>query len=366
MNLLSAVSVADAVEALNVAVTGLLPAVDNADFAPDISVNPVKTHPAGIGGYIGLHQTPVGAIHARRLKAQVVIRVKAESLAALSGSESLVANALIGANPANLRSQGIYRISRDTEFGEIYQGVDQGLDVAAGKDIRFDIDFEFQQPPKSPEGLIDSISSDLLLNTGDGSPRVLYQADFDSDPLTDFTPIDDSSTSSGPGNWLFNSTLGRIEQNADISGGSNAFNASKRGTYLLLSSTAVAEAPQNCLLQAEVGADSGGIGLVFNFQDIDNFYFFIMSLPTPYRFLGKKIGGSFSFLDSGGQDNGNAYSPGDHSLRLIQQNGEFELAVDHTPVLQGREDTLPTPGSVGFLSRNSATARFQSLRWLGL
>jgi len=360
------ISVAETIQALNTAVMGLLPPPASPSLTPDVMVNPIKTHPSGIGGYVGLHQTPMGEIHARRLKAQVVVRVKADTLADLGITESAVTNALIGANTTHLRSQGIHRITHDTDFGQVFQGIEDGLTVAAGKDIRFDIDFEYQRLPDAPSGRISEVPLDMLLHATDNPARLLYGKEFDTDPLAAFSAFDDAPTSNGPGSWGYNASAGRIEQTSEISGGSNPFNPSKRGTYLVLQPSTVPTLPDNWLLHAEIGADGGGIGLVFNFQDIDNYCFFIMNLPTPYRFLGKKSGGSFSFLDNSGQDNGNAYSAGDHSLRLLQQNGELELAIDHTPVMSARENTQPPAGSVGFLSRNSATARFRSLRWLGL
>lgn len=62
------VPVAKAVETLILAVTGLLPPPVSPALAPDILINPVKTHPSGIGGYVGLHPAPFGEIHARWLR----------------------------------------------------------------------------------------------------------------------------------------------------------------------------------------------------------------------------------------------------------------------------------------------------------
>jgi hypothetical protein len=331
-----------------------------------VFVNPVKSHPTGIGGYVGLNKSPVGEIHACSLKAQVVIRIKADNLIDLGNTESTITNTLVSADRTQLRSQGIHRICRDTDFSQFYKGASDGLDAKVGKDIRFDIDFEFQRPPDTPSGLISTVPLDLLLQATNHPAKMLYGEDFDSDPLTDFSSLDDAPVSNGPSAWSFDSVEDQVRQSSNISGGSNAFNPNKRGSYLVLQPSLVSTLPDNWLLHAELGADSGGIGVVFNFQDIDNFYFFIMSLPTPYRLLGKKSGGSFSFLDSGGQDNGNAYSPGNHTLRLIQQNGEFELAIDQIPIMSAHENVQPPSGSIGFLSRNSASARFQSLRWLAL
>lgn len=360
------VTVSDAVQALNLAVSGLLPPPANPDLAPDILINPVKSHPAGIGGYIGLHPSPFGEIHSRRLKAQVVVRVKADTLADLSVAENSITNALVAANRSALRSQGIYNITRDTSFGQVYTGPDDGITVAAGKDIRFDIDYEYQRLPDAPEGVIEELPLDMLLQETDGKAKLIYSAEFDSDPLASFTVIDDPQTNSGPSNWIYNDALDQIEQTTNIRGGSNGYNASKRGTCLVLQPAIAPTPPTDWLLYAEIGADAGGIGLVFNFVDINNYHFFIMNRPFQYRFLGRRSAGTFSFLAEGGQDDTTGYQSGDFSLRLIQQHGELQLAIDNTPVFTGRENDIPPAGRVGFFCRNSPTARFRSLRWIAL
>lgn len=358
-------TVAEAIQALNTALSGLLPPVAGPQFTPDVLINPVKSHPAGIGGYVGLNSDPVGEVHARRLQAQVVVRIKADSLATLSGTESAVTNALVGANQTLLRTQGIYRITRDTDFGQVLAAAD-GLEVAAGKDIRFDVDFEYRRLPTQAEGVIDSVPLDLILNSIGGQPRSLFESDFTQDPLGRFNIFDDSPTSGGPSAWSHDAARARVLQTSAIGGGSNAFNANKRGSYLVLQPSQVSALPANFLLYAELGADSGGIGLVFNFQDVDNYFFFIMSQPTPYALIGRKQAGNFTFLDQGGQLNGSSYSPGEHSIRLVQQNGQIDIAIDQIALLSARENISPAAGSIGFLSRNSASARFHSLRWLAL
>ena len=360
------VSVAEAVQALSLALHGLLPPPADPALAPDILVNPVKTHPAGIGGYVGLHLSPFGEVHARRLKAQVVVRVKADTVSDLTAAESAVTNALVAANPISLRTQGILRLTRDTSFGSAGVGSEGGITVGAGRDLRFDVDFEYRRLPDAPAGVLDELPLDVLVHRTDGVPRQLFVADFDHDPLAAFAIADDPTATAGPSNWSYNPTLGRIEQSSGIRGGSNAFNPNKRGTCLVLLPSIAATPPADFVLHAELGADSGGIGIVFNFLDLDNYHFFLMNRPAPYRFLGRREGGTFSFLTVGGQDDTTGYAAGDHRLRLIQQQGELELAIDSRPVLGAREDVMPPAGRVGFLCRSCPTARFRSLRWIGL
>jgi hypothetical protein len=359
-------TVADAVQALNSAVSALIPPPADPAHTPDILINPVKTHPAGIGGYVGMHPSPLGEIFSRRLKAQVVVRVKADSVADLSAAEITVTSALVAADQTRLRSQGIYQISRDTGFGEVFTAIDDGIDTGVGKDIRFDVDYEYTRLPDAPSGVIEELPLDLLLKETDSEPRVLYDEDFDTDPLAVFTAIDDPEPQGGPSNWIYNDIDGRVEQTSTIRGGSNLFNASKRGTCLVLQASIVPAAPTDWVLYAEIGAEVGGIGVVFNFVDIDNYHYFVMNRESLYRLCGKRVNGTFSFLDAGGQDDGNGYEPGDYSLRIIQQNGELQIAIDNQPIFTASEDTPPPAGSVGFFCRNSPTARFRSLRWIAL
>jgi hypothetical protein len=361
------VSVADAVQALNAAVSGLLPPPTSAALAPDILINPLETHASGIGGYVGLHPAPLGEIHARRLKAQVVVRVKANTIADLSLAESVVTNALVAASPTLLRSQGIFRVSRDTAFGQVYLGADDGVAVVAGKDIRFDVDYEYRRLPDAPAGVIDDLPLDLLLQETGNAPRLLYGADFHTDPLAAFAVIDDAQIAGGPGDWSYDPASRQVEQTTGARGGNNnGASANKRGTSLVLRPSVAPLLPSDWVLHAEIGARRGGIGLVFNFVDSDNYHFFIMNRPAAYRFIGKRVSGAFSFVDVGARDNTTGYAAGDYRIRLIQQHGEFHLAIDNTPVLSGRDDSAPPAGRVGFFCRSCPTARFRSLRWIGL
>jgi len=264
------VPVSDAVTALGTTVSDLLPVPASPALAPEVTVNLLKTPLSGIGGYVGLHPSPHGEIQARRLYARVVVRVKANDVEDLAAAESAATLALVGANPLNLRSQGIRRIERDDAEGEIFEHQGGGPPQPVGKNVLFNIDYEYRQLPSAPSGMIQVVPVDLLPQIRGDVPRELYAADFESDPLAAFNVFDDSSTSNGPGAWSHDAGPGRVIQTSTISGGSNAFNASERGTLLVLNPGQVAGLPQDWVLHAELGADTGGIGLVRNFQDIDN------------------------------------------------------------------------------------------------
>lgn len=360
------VSVAEALDALNNRLATLLPSID-APLDPEILITPERTHAAGIGGYVGKHPDPFGEIHARRVKAQVIVRVKADSVAGLSAMEANITRALVAASPNALRTQGIFRITRDTDFQSTVLSADDGLGANAGRDLRFQVDFEYRRLPDAPAGVIEDLFIDTLLHRTDNKPDELYYNRFLDDPLADFTPFDDPEANNGPGQWAYDSDQHTIIQTSPITGGSNGFNASKRGTLLVLNPSLASSTPANWLLHAQMDASHGGLGLIFNFQDINNYHFLLLNLPTPYTLLARKSQGEFSFMDEGGQAQGVSYTADETlNIRLARQGDEYSVRINDEFTLTARDHSGDPPGSVGLFCRNNATARFRSLRWIAL
>ena len=362
------VSVTEAVAALDAAIQELLPGAPDPALAPEVRINPLTSHLAGIGGVLGLSREPPGEIMARRLCAHVVVRVKAGDLAGVAAAEAQVTNALVGADADGLRDQGIFRLARDHSLPDLVLSAADGLPAGAGKDIRFQVLYEFRKLPEAPSGVIDALPLDLMNHTTEGRPRELFRSEFETDPLALFDPVDDAGASGGPGVWSYDGAEAEVRQSSAIGGGSNNFNASKRGTSLVLRPAAVTGPVRDFVLWASCRSDTGGgIGLVFRWQDENNGYFFIMNRPSPYRLFAKKVGDSLSFLSEGGRDNTRGYELGQwHDLRLLVQGASFDLALDGRTVLVGRDDSLADPGLVGFLCRSNESARFRFLRWVAL
>jgi hypothetical protein len=359
------VTITEALNALRTAVQDLLPVPADPALAPDIQLNPLRFHSAGIGGVLNVTtQAPIGEREARRLEALLVLRVKAANVAGLSAAASTFSSALVGADPMALRSRGIFRVRRDLSIAdETFDAIAPG----AGRDIHFNVLYEFVKPPAASAGLVDTVTTDVMQSFADAQARELFSSDFATDPLAQFDVVNDSGAN-GPGDWQYDAVNREIIQVAPASGGSNNFNASKRGTYLVLRPGVVPELARNFVLYASVRSDaSGGIGLVFRFVDADNYYFFLMNRPAPYRLLARKVADVTAFVASGGQQDGTGYVPGEwQQLRLLVQDDEFELAIDGIVVLRGRDPELTAAGSVGFMSRNNSGARFRLLRWLAL
>lgn len=360
-----AVTIAEALEGVANAIRDLLPAPADPALTPEVQINPVSFRPAGIGGSLGVTAVPpIGEREAYRLDALLVLRVKAANAAGLSAQAATFSSALVGADPAALRSRGILRMRRNLSIE------DQTFDAVApgaARDIHFDLLYEFVKAPAANADVIDDLMIDVMQSRADGPARELFASDFATDPLAHFDVVNDAGAN-GPGDWRYDAAEQEIVQLAPASGGSNNFNASKRGTYLVLRPGAVPRLARNFVLYASVRADaSGGIGLVFRFVDPDNYYFFLMNRPSPYRLLARKVADETLFLDEGGQDDGEGYVPGEwQHLRLLVQDEEFELAINGAVSLRGRDAALSAAGSVGFMCRNNSAARFRTLRWFAL
>ena len=369
-----AVTLVEAVTALNATLQGLLPGGGPPAQAPELFVNPLKSQHAGVGGVVGIRpQAPAGEVMALRVTAEVVVRVKAPNAAQLAAQESAISTALLGADPVNLRTNGVFRIRRMVETTE--RSVITLQEDLSGRDVRFEVLYEFTKQPESAEGIISSVPVDLIHRTSSTPrpPSDLLLIDCETDPLPLFDVVNDTGLNE-PGQWQFAEAEREIRQTSSAGGGSNNFNATKRGTCLLVRSASTPPAPRNFVLYTSMRSDSsGGIGLVFRFQDIDNFYYVLLHdngnplAPFRYRIIARKQDGDFSVLEAGGADNAAGYTPNQwFSLRLAVQDEQFDLAIDGVEVLSGRDAGIMSPGRVGFMSRSATGARFRFLHWVAL
>jgi len=362
------VPLSEAVAALQGEIAGLLADPGVPALAPEVTVLALSSHLSGIGGLVGRNEEPSGEILARRVEARVTVRVKANTLADLAIVEAAATTAIVGADPVLLRSRGVRQIVREVEGTDVVLAASDGLSAPAGKDLRFNVLYEHVRLPTAPSGLIEALPQDVTTADLSRATRTLYDLQLDEDPLADFDIVDDPDATDGPSAWSYAAAEQELRQSSSITGGSNNVNASKIGTYLVLRPAVLGQAVADFVLHAQVRSDaSGGIGLVFRFADVETFGFFVMNRPAPYRLLGRQAAGVAALLGSDGADTTAGYEPGQwHRLRLLAQGERFELAVDERVVLEARDRSLEAAGSVGFMCRNNASARFRQLRLLAL
>jgi len=339
------------------ALGSLLPPPGDPDLAPEVTINPVRVRPTGLGGYVGPHADPDGDVVGRFLEAKALVEVKATSLAGLDAAVGTVTRALVGAGRDDLRAAGILRLELDT-LGQKTPPPDQT--DSASQAVTFAVAYEFLKKPTEGGGTIDDIPVDVEL-TGENAPRMLFSSAFEHDPLDSFEVVDDPlATTNAPSLWVYAEAEQRVEQQAAISGGTTAANANKPGAYLVLRTTPSRPPVQGLILRAELSSQSDeGIGLVFRYRDAANFCFFLMNQAKGYRLLARKLAGSFSQI---ALDAANGYDVGRvYFVKLVARGEQIELFLDGAPALRGSEAALVGPGRVGLMSFRNPEARFHAL-----
>jgi hypothetical protein len=358
----------EAVANLTTALTSLLPpAPANPALARSILVMPVRITPTGLGGFAGLHSDPAGEVLGRRVSARVTVRVAANDDSVLDSTVAQVTQAVLTTARSELEQLGLLRVSlRDLGVRPV---ATPGPPTPLRRDIDFDVLFEFLKLPEEAGGVIETIPLDVDTTLASNNPRVLLRGAFLEASLNLFDVIDDAAAgTAAPSAWTFDAAEQAIRQTADIRGGTDAATPNKPGTCLVLRTTPVRQAVRDFSLAAEMMSSSqGGIGLVYRFQDADNFHFALLDSRTGFRQLAKKVGGAFAALSDGGLDDTVGFTTNVvMRVRLVAQGDAFRLVVDGETVLEARDDTPAMPGRVGLLTRHCTGARFFDLELIGL
>jgi hypothetical protein len=344
-----------AIASLTAALQSLLPDVADPALRPTVHVIPLRIVPAGVGAYIGLSQDPLGEVRGRRVEATATVTARAESIAGLDQAVSQVSEALVLADRATLASSGLLRVTLD-EVGP--------LGDAPARDVTFNVLYEHLALPTAGEGVIERVPLDLTVGVGGRKPKVLFRADFSADPLPLFEVVDDArATRNRPSQWEHDAAGARVVQRSNIWGGSSAVNANKPGTYLVLRTDPRRPPVRDFILRATLqSTDDDGMGVVFRWQDEENFYFFLMDAAHRFRLFGKKAAGEFQELEAAAADTTQGYEAGTvYDLRLTAVGPDFEVYLNDRLALRGRDSSLAEAGRVGFFCRNNADAAFSRL-----
>lgn len=229
---------------------------------------------------------------------------------------------------------------------------------------RFDAGFEWSQI----RNIVMTTEYEFTPRRIPGEPYLLLLERFDMDTLSDFDVVDDSqATDSSPSEWVFNAEAQRIDQLSGIHGGAfdaGATGPDKPGTYLVRKTTAELPAIRNCIVVTDISSeDNEGIGVVFRWQDADNFYYFLMDGQRNYRRMGKKIGGVFQELDTAALDVTRGYDVNTtYSLKIRISTSQLDVYLNDELVLSGQDASLPDPGRSGLFCWGSAGAHFDNFR----
>jgi hypothetical protein len=185
-------------------------------------------------------------------------------------------------------------------------------------------------------------------------------------PLAGFDVVDDSRAVSGPSAWAFDAASHAVKQTSVIVGPVSpppAGNGPDRpGTYRVGKEATwppMRDLVLHCRLQSSA---PGGIGVVFRFQDADNFYFFMMDAARSYRRLGKKVAGVFKELDVPATEVTQGFTTGGEHVVIIGSVQEaFVVMLDGEQILSGEDHSIGEPGRVGLYAYDCSTAQFLEL-----
>jgi hypothetical protein len=348
----------EAMNGLSAVLAELLPAGAAPTLAPTLEVHPLRIVPTGLGGFVGLSHEPEGEIVGRRLEATALVAVKAASVDGLGEAVSAVTSALLAADRRSLRDRGVLRLDLDA-LGPKPAAASDGV---AEREVQFKVLYEFLKRPVEAGDVIQRVPIDFEL--GRGKPtRTLVDTGLGVGSLAQFEVFDDPEATGKPSQWQENGAEERIEQLANVS--SNVKipeNPKKEGTYLVLRTLPARPPVRDFVVRTTLrSGETGGIGLVFRWQDAGNFYFFLMHSDAErvYRVLGKKVGGTFAALDTPALDKTQGFEVGRlYDVKLVAEGPDFEVYLDGERILEGRDGSLAEPGRIGLLSRNNRQAFF--------
>jgi len=353
----------EALTGLTTALQSLLPESADPTLEPELLVSPTRFTPAGLNGFVGVNHEPEGDILGRRVSASALVGVKTKTLDTLGDAVAGVTAAVVGAPRSDLRRLGILSVGV-TELGP-QTAPAPGPDGVARQQVTFAVSYEFLKLPADPAGVIAQIPLDVELS-GENETRTLFAEEFNSQSLASFEIVDDPlANKNTPSAWAFDAAGSRLAQTKAIFGGGTAVNANKPGTYLVLRATPTHPPVADFILRAEVQSDSDqGIGLVFRYEDQDNFGFFLANQNGGYRVLGRKVGGAFQQV---AVDATKSFTVGALTrLKVVASGTELRVSVDDVPALAGTDPVAPVAGRVGLAAQRNTQAFFYDMELIAI
>lgn len=348
--------------------TSLLPTHADPSLAPIVLVTPVRVVPTGLSGYVGDHDSPSGEILGRRVQARVEVTVRSPTTVGLGAAVSEATNAVVARSRTSLAQLGILKVGLG-EVGPTVAPPTQGPPQPAKRDVAFDVLFEYLHLPTDTGGVIAEIPLDTDI-TQAGTPRLLRRGAFLSpDVMNAFEVVDDAAAvQAAPSDWQYDATEQAIRQLAATRGGPNTPTPNKPGTCLLLRAGPLLPPLRDFSLATEFRATTpGGIGVVFRFQDPDNFGFVLLDSAQSFRMIARKTAGTFAALDAGGLDTARGFETGQlHTLRVAAEGASIRVLLDGVNVLEGTDGNLAAAGRMGLLTRACDGAHFYDLTLLQL
>ena len=227
----------------------------------------------------------------------------------------------------------------------------------AGNSTPFGIAFD----PEESNYSFDKMTLDLTVESYEGQSTreaivftsmgtILLADDFDDRNYTGWSVVDDGATD-GPSSWSADD--GAMVQSSNIhtkSSGIAAF-----GTYALYEAgIGWTDYRAGLTLRSE---DNDSIGVMFRYQDSDNYYRFSWNRQKSYRRLVKCQGGQFTVL----AEDSVAYVTGQtYQLEIVAQGGTLQVSVDGSSVFSVNDNSLSS-GTIALYTGGNTGGYFDDI-----
>jgi hypothetical protein len=202
-----------------------------------------------------------------------------------------------------------------------------------------------------------TVSQDLVLTIEDANPPLpgseLLFDDFSSGTLTGWT-VRDEGTISAPSKWRIVS--GELMQQTNIRDGGTTSALPHLGTYLSYDE-GLGWTDYRARFKLR-STDDDTLGVMFRFQDNDNYYRFSWDKQLNQRRLVKKVGGVFSLLAA---DNVPYVMGQNYQLEIVVQGSQLEVWIDGTRVFQITDASMGQ-GSIAFYTWQNNAAYFDDVQ----
>lgn len=198
-------------------------------------------------------------------------------------------------------------------------------------------------------------SRSITLTIG-AAPPTLMSDNFSDNNFNGWTVVTEPGTTSGPAAW--SASTGALRQTSSVYGGTSTYtssNVSRPGTYIHFGA---GSSWTNYTLEADLrSTDADAFGLLFRYQNSNNYYRFSMDRQFSQRRLVKKVGGTYTVLR---QDSVQFNTSQTYRVSVTVNGSAITVLIDGVQFYSGTDTSLSS-GSVAMYTYRNSGATFDNV-----